>query len=246
MHNQPLVSVIVPTYNRATFIEETLDSILSQTYTNIEILVIDDGSTDNTFEILKRYDGKIEVISRENLGESRTVNQGFDLATGKYVCVVNSDDPILKDCFSSLVPILENNPTALVAYGDWVRIGPKHEFIKYEKLKEYTIENMLREVNFGLGPGTLIRKSALEKYGSRVESYKDAGDSEIYLRFALHGELSHTPKVLATHRDHNDSASVSTNKSLIFTEMVDSFYRTMDSPALSIDHARLRQNIVEN
>lgn len=228
----PKVTVIVPTYNREKLICETIDSIFAQDYDNIEVIVIDDGSSDRSLEMIERYSGRLRIISRENRGESRTVNQGFSEASGKYVCVVNSDDPILPACISKLVSALEANSLAVAAYGDWVRIGPEHEYIRVERLKTYTIHSMLREINFGIGPGTVIRRDAILAYGSRREEYRYAGDMEFFMRLAIRGELLYVPSLLATHRDHLDSASIKTKKSAIFAEMVDAFVRTLNDPAL--------------
>ncbi len=94
---------------------------------------------------------------------------------------------------------------------------------------------MLREINFGIGPGTLIRREAILTYGGRREEYRYAGDMEFFMRLAVRGELLYVPKLLATHRDHLDSASIKTKKSEIFVEVVDSITRTLDDPALPQD-----------
>ncbi|WP_157757100.1 glycosyltransferase [Pannonibacter phragmitetus] len=240
----PKVTVIVPTFNREKLICETIDSIFAQDYDDIEIIVIDDGSTDRSLEMIGRYAGRLRVISRENRGEGRTVNQGFSEATGKYVCVVNSDDPILPACISTLVKALEANSLAVAAYGDWVRIGPEHEYIRVEKLMPYTIHSMLRDVNFGIGPGTLIRRDAITSYGARREEYRYAGDMEFFMRLAIRGDLIHVPKLLATHRDHLDSASIKTKKSAIFVEVVDAFKRTLADPALPSELKSERHQIL--
>lgn len=244
MKNQPLVSVITPTYNRAEFIEETLDSILDQDYPNVEIIVIDDGSTDDTPSRLQAYSNRATILVRENRGENATVNQGFELSRGRYVCVVNSDDPLLPKCLSTLVTALEDNPDALLAYGDWVSIGPNHQFIRHQKLKEYTTQNMLNELNFGLGPGTLIRKSAIDRYGPRRTQYKFAGDMELFLRMSLHGQFIHVPLPLATHREHADSASLKFNRFAICREMGDAILRTIRNSAFPIELGKKSNKIL--
>ncbi len=91
--SRPLVSVVTAAYNRASFLPETIESILSQSYPNIEYIVLDDGSADNTREVLARYDGRIRWESHPNMGESLTVNKGWNMARGDLVMTVNSDDP---------------------------------------------------------------------------------------------------------------------------------------------------------
>src|SRR5437764_1366886 len=126
----PLASVVVPTFNRANFLEETIDSILSQNYPNLEVIILDDGSTDDTAETLARYRDRVVVERHENIGETATVNKGFKLARGEYVCVVNSDDPILPGLIRAGVIALERNPEALAAYPDWCEIGVRSETLK--------------------------------------------------------------------------------------------------------------------
>lgn len=227
----PLVTIITPSYNRGDLLAETIESVLGQDYPNIEYIIIDDGSTDDTEAVLRRYEDRAKVIRKENTGENRTVNLGFTFASGKYVCVVNSDDPILKGCISRLVPEMELNPRATIAYGDWAIIGPHHEFLKYERLLPYTTENMLSSVNFGIGPGMLIRRSAITRYGARREEYRYAGDMEFVLRMSMHGGFIYVPEVLATHRVHPDSLSVKSNRYEIGREMRDAFRRTIYSPS---------------
>lgn len=245
----PLVSIITPTYNRAGFLEETIDSILNQDYGNLELIVLDDGSTDDTQARLARYRDRATLLHHDNQGENATVNKGFTLARGKYVCVVNSDDPLLPGGISKLVRALESDDGALIAYGDWAAIGPRHEFLRHERLKTYTTENMLRDVNFGMGPGMLIRRAAIDAHGGRDAQYRFAGDMEFCLRLSLYGRFIHIPEILATHRIHPDSASVHSRRQDIGYEFVDAFERTLRHPrlpeALRRDRARLHAKILD-
>ena len=97
---KPLISIIVPVYNTSFYLRTCLDSIISQSYTFIEIIVIDDGSTDNSGKICDEYaekDNRIKVFHRENGGVSRAKNYGLKIAKGEYVCFVDSDDYILQN-----------------------------------------------------------------------------------------------------------------------------------------------------
>src|ERR1700733_4133342 len=98
----PLLTVITPTYNRAEFLDETIESVLSENFPDLEFLVIDDGSTDNTSSVVEKYGPKISYLRHENIGESRTVNKGFRLSRGQFVIIVNSDDPILPGCLAKM------------------------------------------------------------------------------------------------------------------------------------------------
>jgi len=242
--NNPLVTIITPTYNRALFLDETIQSVLDQDYKNIEYLVIDDGSKDNTAEAIKKHIGKIKYIRHNNIGETMTVNKGFSLAKGEFVCVVNSDDPLLPGAVSAGVKALISNPEALVAYPDWVEIDEFSNHINENRLMAYDIYNMLIRFSFGLGPGTFIRKEAIEKFGPRDVSYRYAGDAEFWLRMALNGKLVHIPQILATHRTHDDSASVSAKGPLLASEVVRMTRKTLDSPLLPYRLKRMRPQIM--
>ena len=91
----PLVSIITPAYNRQSLIEETILSVIGQDYPNLEYLVLDDGSSDDTLSVIKKYAKHLRYDAHPNMGETRTVNKGFTMARGEILAVVNSDDPLL-------------------------------------------------------------------------------------------------------------------------------------------------------
>ena len=110
----PLISVIVPIYNRENFLDRCLSSIINQTYKNIEIILIDDGSTDTSLEICKKYaatDERIKVIFQENSGVSKARNHGLEIATGEYVQFVDSDDFIESNMCQTFIDCINNDPT---------------------------------------------------------------------------------------------------------------------------------------
>ena len=215
-----LVTIITPTYNRASFLDETIVSVLEQDYPHLEYIVLDDGSTDNTLEVLAKYSDRIILESHANMGETRTVNKGFSMAKGELVCVVNSDDPILPGLISTAVEAIRKNPDALVVYPDWQEIGPHSESLKEYRLPEYTLMNMLLTFKVSMGPGTFIRRDVFELVGYRNPNFQYTGDLDFWFRTALHGKFIHIPKILATHRVHPDSASVSQQSASIANELV--------------------------
>ena len=114
LNNNVLVSVIVPVYNVEKFVGETLDSIIAQTYPNIEAICVNDGSEDNSLQVLKRYPNKFQGIRRilihnqKNGGLSAARNSGMELATGKYIYFLDSDDKIIPSAISELVLLAES------------------------------------------------------------------------------------------------------------------------------------------
>jgi len=112
MNKIPLVTIITPTYNRAGFLAQTAESILSQDYSNIEYIIVDDGSTDNTkkivFQIKNKYKKrKIVYIKQKNAGETAAVNKGLSLAKGEIIAIINSDDPLLPGSVDEIVEYLK-------------------------------------------------------------------------------------------------------------------------------------------
>ena len=113
----PLLSVIVPVYNTAPWLRKCLNSIINQTYRNIEIICVDDGSTDDSLAVLQQYavlDSRIKVIHQENAGVSVARNRGVEVASGDYVGFVDSDDSLACNAFEIIVPHMEAKPDVVV------------------------------------------------------------------------------------------------------------------------------------
>ncbi len=113
---QPLVSVIIPTYNRAALVVQAVQSALNQTYTNMEIIVVNDGSTDNTPEILKEYEGKIKYVYQERSERSKARNEGFRHSTGSYIAFLDSDDLWLPTKIEKQVEVLNKKADVGLVY----------------------------------------------------------------------------------------------------------------------------------
>ncbi len=207
MLKYPLVTVITPTYNRADYLSETIESVLSQDYPNIEYIVLDDGSTDNTLEVLEKYKGRLLWKSHPNMGETCTVNKGIGMAQGEYVVIVNSDDPILPGLVKEAVTFLEAHPNILVAYPDWIKVDAQGNPIQEVRLPEYDYHEMLRCHQCQPGPGAFIRKRAFLFVEGRNPNYRYVADFGFWLHLGLYGPFAHIPKVLATWRSHSGGAT---------------------------------------
>lgn len=218
----PLVTVITPTYNRATFLDETIASVLDQDYEAIEYIIIDDGSTDESQQVLDKYrsSARVTICVHENIGETRTVNKGFTMATGDIVCVVNSDDPLLPGAIREAVRYMTCHPEVLAAYPDWIEIGPDGEEIARLRLPYYDIESMLLKSNVGLGPATFIRREAFQTIGLRDPELKYTGDLDFWFRLARVSPLGHIGEFLATHRRHAGAATFTGRGDLMAIEIV--------------------------
>lgn len=117
-----LISVLMPAYNSAPYIGRTLESVLAQSYKNFEVIVIDDGSTDGTYEVAKKYESKsIKVVQQENIGQSATENKAYSLSQGDYIEFLDADDLLSPDKFERQVRMLEESPEGRVATCAWAR-----------------------------------------------------------------------------------------------------------------------------
>lgn len=207
MYKAPLVSIITPAYNRASFLKETIESVLSQDYPNLQYIILNDGSTDDTETVLRQYTGRLYWESHQNMGETRTVNKGFSMAEGEIVGVVNSDDPLLPGAISAIVGAMTTRPEAIVAYPDWDMIDAVGNKIEHIQTYDYDYVNMLRWHHCVPGPGTFFRRWVAERLSGRDPQFRYVGDFDFWLRAGLLGPFLRVPQTLATFRWHADGAS---------------------------------------
>jgi glycosyltransferase involved in cell wall biosynthesis len=229
----PLVSIITPAYNRASYLDETIQSVLNQDYPSIEYIVLDDGSTDNTRQVLQKYTGRIIWETQPNMGETRTVNKGWSMAHGDIVAVVNSDDPLLPGAIREAVAFMQAHPDILVAYPDWNMIGPDSKVTGHIHVPDYDYLFMLRRHYCSVGPGAFIRRKAFDLTGMRDPEFKYVADFEYWLRLGLYGKFARIPKTLATWRVHPDAASLSHKGTAMADEhirLMEKFYSRPDLP----------------
>jgi glycosyltransferase involved in cell wall biosynthesis len=229
----PLVSIVTPAYNRAAYLEGVIKSILEQDYPNLEYIVLDDGSTDNTREVLGKYTGRITWESHPNMGETCTNNKGWSMAHGDFIATVNSDDPLLPGAVSSAVEFMQSHPEVLVAYPDWNMIGPAGELIRHIRVPDYDYLFMLRKHHCSVGPAAFIRRKAFELTELRDPTFRYVADFEYWLRLGLYGPFARIPKTLATFRFHPDSASISQTGELMANEhlkLVEKIYSLPNLP----------------
>ncbi len=210
----PLVTVITPTYNQSIFLRDTIESVLSQDYSNVELYVINDGSTDDTEKILKQYDGRIKWETQKNIGQTPTINKGWQLTTGEIITWLNSDDTYLPGAVKAGVEYLMAHPETSIVFADSMftnangapleRTRPVPSF----NYKDFLVncENPISQ------PSSFIRRSVINRIGELDAKFYYFMDWDFWLRAGLYFKIDHVPELWSTYRLHAESKTVAQSK----------------------------------
>jgi alpha-1,3-rhamnosyltransferase len=216
---KPLVTICIPSYNHQDYIADCINSVIGQDYENIELIIIDDGSTDNTKEAVKALVPKcqarfkrFEFIARANKGLTSTLNEAIDWAEGKYFSAIASDDSLISTKTSTLVKVLENDKKIAAAFGQ-INYIDEHSIVQPEKnlrSKEviHTFEDLIRHINIPRAPTALIRTALIRAVG-KYDSSIAIEDWYMWLKLTESGEytLFSTTDILANYRRHTQNMS---------------------------------------
>jgi glycosyltransferase involved in cell wall biosynthesis len=206
----PRVSVIIPTYNRARIIEEAVDSVLAQDYKGFELIVVDDGSTDNTSEVLARYEDDIRMIFQMNKGVSAARNRGIAEAAGKLIAFLDSDDLWLPQKLSTQVEFFRQRPDALICQTEevWVRNGVRVNPKQRHKKPSGMIFKPSLELCLVSPSAVMIRRELLDTVGNFDETLPACEDYDLWLRISCRFPvfLIETP-LIVKRGGHDDQLS---------------------------------------
>lgn len=182
--NNPLVSVIIPAYNRGWVLKEAVDSVLAQDFPNFELIVVNDGSADNSSEILASYGNKIRIVSQENRGVSSARNRGIGSSSGDYIAFLDSDDLWLPGKLSAQVAFFEKNPDALICQTEeiWVKNGIRmNPGKRHKKMSGFFFEKSL-ELCLVSPSAVMAKKRLFEIAGLFDETLPACEDYDMWLR----------------------------------------------------------------
>jgi alpha-1,3-rhamnosyltransferase len=218
------VSVVVPSYNHAPFVELMLRSIFRQTFVPAELLVIDDGSTDSSPKIIESvlHDCPFpcELVARQNRGLSATLNEGFARTYGEYFAYLGSDDLWLPDFLKARVRVLESRTDAVLAYGHAYFVDEENRIVDstahWARYADGDARAMLLQTTAPMSPTVLYRRDALEQQRWNEESRLE--DYDLYLRLSTEGPFAFDPQVLSAWRRH--SSNVSRDQTLMLEEQL--------------------------
>jgi glycosyltransferase involved in cell wall biosynthesis len=210
--NFPLVSIITPCRNSETYIEETILSVINQTYPNIEYIVVDGGSTDATLEIIRRYEASItRWTSEPDEGMYQAINKGMSRVRGDIVAYLNSDDLYFPDTISKVVDFFKANQSIDVVYGNPDIIDGDGKKLYTWIYPNFNWKRFTSADYMMMGqPATFWRRALMDKIGLFDESMKMASDFDFFIRAGMSGTLGHVSDALAQFRFH--SAALSSNQ----------------------------------
>lgn len=208
----PKVSVIIAAYNLIAYLPETIANVLEQTYTDFEVIVVDDGSTDNTAQwVAQIEDPRVRLISQSNMGLSGACNTGIMNTTGEYITFLDADDLWEKTKLAQQVAILDNHPEVSIVY-NWVtyinEAGESTGRIVKPTAEGYIWQQMIEVNQIECGSVIMLRRSCFDRVGlfdTNLKSYVQ--DWDLWLRLALHYQFKLIPQPLVYYRQRASSGS---------------------------------------
>lgn len=223
--NHPKVSIILPTYNRANLVGKSVESVLNQTYNDFELIIVDDGSTDNTKEVLKSFeDSRIQyIIHNRNKGAASAMNTGIKASKGHFLSIQNSDDIWLPEKIEKELKSFENSDSGVgVVYSGLYQVKKNKKIYlpaSGVKKKEGFVHDELLNGNFVNGL-SLIKKICFEKAGLYDENLPGLEDWELYIRISKYYTFKFVDKPLIVTKLSQDSLSVKPSVFINSTKMI--------------------------
>jgi GT2 family glycosyltransferase len=206
------VTIVIPTFNRAAWLPGAIDSVLAQDHGDLEVLVVDDGSEDETGAVLDRYaaahDGRrFRSLRQANSGQAAALNRGWSEARGDFVGYLSDDDRLLGGAVGRLAQELERSPEAAIAYPGYRVIDEDGGVLDTIRPIEYTPRAAFRQHDTVIGPGALIRKAAVTGSGGWEPEFRWMGDFVLWIKLGSLGAAIRVPEPLALWRRHPEAAT---------------------------------------
>jgi glycosyltransferase involved in cell wall biosynthesis len=210
----PTVSICIPTYNRKDYLKETLASVFSQSYKDYEVVIADDGSTDGTDRMVKEAGYDLRYYWHENRGEAATCNRLIDLAQGRYISFIHSDDLLVADAIERMVRLMEAHDGDVVVYGNYFRIDERGSVCGRSKRKLHSghITTRLFEDIIVHPNGSMFPKSVLVEAGGFDTSLKASYDYKLELKISLKYPFASLEEPTFMRRRHSSNTSMDSYK----------------------------------
>ncbi len=228
MNDLPLISIGVSTYNRKDYLKLSLDSLLAQTYPNCEIIVVDDGSLDDTEKMVRECYPQVKYVYQTNAGDAAAKNHAAKLAQGEYIVFNDSDDLFLPDSVERLYNAIKDKEKNAISYGTYITIDPEgNELPTKRKVTVYPsgkLTGNLLEHIVVCNCGTLIPLEIFKQTGMFDTALKVSYDYALFLELSLNSEFYAVPQPVFLRRRHNSNmSSANYKKMLIVLNIVENF-----------------------
>jgi len=244
-----LVSVIIPTYNSAKYISRAVESVLNQTYQDFEIIIIDDGSTDNTGEIVQSIkDDRITYIKQENAGPAAARNKGLEIAKGEYIAFLDADDMWKANKLETQIKCFSQNDKLCLAFSAMDLVNEDLEIIRVKRHRKYTNNELLKQLltnypdTVPMPSTVMIKKSYLNEVGYFYPELFTGEDFDLWLRLILKGDFEYIDESLTV--SYKPESSITSSIDYTITEkchekVLDRFFsqENLDKKILKLKNA---------
>lgn len=204
--NLPKISIVTPSFNHGAYLQQCIESVLSQNYPNLEYIIIDGGSQDNSLSIIQKFESNLSYwVSVPDKGQSDAINKGFIKASGEIVAWLNSDDYYLPGAFEKVLQAYQANPDAPFFFGDGLRVSEKGEVLANffpETSLTFNRQALVLGLNYILQPSTFINRHSLNNIGYLNPELEYGMDSDLWMRLSALGEPSPIHGVLSATREY--------------------------------------------
>ena len=203
---KPKISIITPSYNQGQFLESTIKSLIEQNYPNLELIIIDGGSTDNSVDVIKKYQKHRSFwVSEKDRGQTHAINKGFKRANGDFVNWLNSDDMLPPGALNALCDGINQYPCADIFFGDYMAVDAKGQLLYSRKSAPFMEQTLFWGRQLSCQPAVFFRRSLLENFGYLNEDQQFCMDTEFWIRAAQKGasfrQIKHPLGITRAHGD---------------------------------------------
>ena len=232
----PTLSVVTPAYNQAQFLRDTIESVLSQDYPNIEYVVLDDGSTDETPKILAEYGDRFVWETQPNMGQTPTINKGWAMTSGEFITWLNSDDTFYNPTsVSEALKYLIDDPSIGIIFADSMFTeADGTELEPTRPIRDFTYRKMVLNCENSISqPSAFIRREIVDKVGALDPKYYYFMDWDFWLRAGIYYKIEHVEAIWSTYRLHSESKTVAQSRRAApeLMYMYEKYFRRDDVPA---------------
>jgi glycosyltransferase involved in cell wall biosynthesis len=218
MNTWPKISIVTPSYNQGAYLEETIESVLTQGYPNLEFIVIDGGSDDGSVDIIRRYEQHLSYwVSEEDRGQSHAINKGFAQAHGELLAWLNSDDTLEPGALRTVAEACKKTPSAGAFVGHGAKVNLRGHVEYYKKPGDLTFEGMFRwmDGNNFMQPSCFFTRKAWESAGPLDEDIHMAMDLDLWLRMAKDYEFKSIDALLSRAKIHGTAKTTASRNLMV-------------------------------